>query len=106
MDLIDKHALADLRTIGEIRNAFAHSYDEASFEHEQIAPLCSRLDYTYELLVNQRRGGGDPTIIRAELDKFFVQNRNRFTYTCVTLGQTLIFAARNAAMKVREHGGV
>src|SRR5262249_19839188 len=45
--LIDKYVLKALRTIGEIRNAFAHSYGEALFEHEEIAPLCAQLDYTY-----------------------------------------------------------
>ena len=37
--LINKSTLKALRTIGEIRNAFAHSYGEASFEHPEIAPL-------------------------------------------------------------------
>jgi DNA-binding MltR family transcriptional regulator len=96
LGVIDKHALKGLRTVGEIRNAFAHSYVEATFEHPDIALLCSRLDYVYELFVNERRGGGDPDRIGAELDRFFEQNRNRFTYTCVTLGQALIFAAQQA----------
>lgn len=104
LGLIDKHALKALRTIGEIRNAFAHSYGEATFEHPDIAPLCSRLDYVYELFVNQRRGGGDPERVRAELDRFFTKQRNRFTYTCVTVGQTLIFAARDAQSR-RTHEG-
>lgn len=104
LGLIDKQALKALRTIGEIRNAFAHSYAEGTFEHPDIAPLCSRLDYTYELFVNQRRGGGDPDHVRRELDRFFTKQRNRFTYTCVTLGQTLIFAARDVRARGAGEG--
>jgi len=97
--LIDKHVHKALRTIGEIRNAFAHSYGDATFQHASIAPLCLQLDYAYELFVNKRSSRGDAQRIRAELDQFFVKHRNRFTYTCVTLGQTLIFAAREAREK-------
>jgi DNA-binding MltR family transcriptional regulator len=96
--LIDKHALKALQTIGRIRNAFAHSYSDASFEHEEIAPLCSQLDYTYEIFVKQGYGSGDPTSTQANLDKFFVERRNQFTYTCVVLGQTLIVAAQKTGV--------
>jgi DNA-binding MltR family transcriptional regulator len=95
LGLLDEHALKALRTIAEIRNAFAHSYTDATFSDGEIAAFCSRLDYAYEVFVNQKRAVNAERT-RAALDSFFVKPRNCFTYTCVTLGQTLIRAAGEA----------
>jgi DNA-binding MltR family transcriptional regulator len=92
--LIEKAELTNLRTIGEIRNAFAHAYTEGRFEDDLIAPLCKRLDYAYEVFIVRGHAERDPEKVRAELDAFYKTQRNRFTHTCVTLGQTLIFSAR------------
>jgi DNA-binding MltR family transcriptional regulator len=94
--LIEKAELTNLRTIGEIRNAFAHSYTEGRFDDQLIAPLCNRLDYAYEVFIVRGHAGRDPDKVRTELDTFYKVQRNRFTHTCVTLGQTLILAARKA----------
>lgn len=94
--LIDKAELNNLRTIGEIRNAFAHSYTEGSFDHPSIAPLCASLDFAYEVFIHRGHAGRDGGAVRADLDRFYQKHRNRFTHTCVTLGQTLIMSARRA----------
>jgi hypothetical protein len=89
--------LARTQNVNSIQDlVLHHSYGDAPFEHPEIAPLCSQLTYAYDLFVDQGKGIGDPRQIRAALDDFFKEQRNRFTYTCVTLGQTLIFAAESA----------
>lgn len=94
MGLIDRHALRALRGVGEIRNAFAHSFGVCTFDQAAIKDLCFKLEYAYELHVNQWSQPNQKEASQRELDQFFDTTRNRFTYTCVLLGQTLIHAAR------------
>lgn len=93
LEYIDRDALKALRAVAEIRNTFAHSYGEGSFDQREIADLCSKLDYAYELHVNQWSQPPEKERIRKELDQFFRQPREQFTYNCVLLGQTLIHTA-------------
>ena len=91
--LIEMAELSNLRTIGEIRNSFAHSDTEGRFGDQSIAALCNRLDYAYEVFIVRGHAERDPDKVRSDLDALYKVQRNRFTHTCVTLGQTLIGAA-------------
>lgn len=102
LEYIDRHALKALRAVAEIRNAFAHSYGEGSFDQREIAVLCSKLDYAYELHVNQWSKPHEKEGIRKELDQFFRLPREQFTYTCVLLGQTLIQVAEGVKRGVGQ----
>lgn len=42
-DLIDDEALADLRVLKDIRNAFAHATQNTHFESENIEKLCKKI---------------------------------------------------------------
>lgn len=55
--LIEKAELINLRTVGEIRNAFAHSFTEGAFDHEPIASLCMNLDLDMAKLQFDRMTG-------------------------------------------------
>jgi DNA-binding MltR family transcriptional regulator len=103
LSLIEKSELKNLRTIGEIRNAFAHSYADGAFDDDHIRPLCESLDYAYEVFVTRGGSDRDPKQVRADLDSLYRNVRARFTHACVTLGQTLIFKARE--VQRRDHRG-
>ena len=104
LGLIDKSTVAALRTIAEIRNTFAHSYVEGHFEQDDVGALCDKLDYAYDFIerrVREKEREGT----RKTMDKFFTNRRNRFTYTVMLVGQTLMLAAAGRPALSDESGG-
>lgn len=43
LGLISKGFQTNLTKIGEIRNAFAHFFEEITFKHPEVAPICEQL---------------------------------------------------------------
>jgi hypothetical protein len=50
----------DLRTIKDIRNAFAHSAEAMDFHHEDVARLCATLWYPKKIEFSNRPNPGTP----------------------------------------------
>lgn len=90
LGLINKFAFDDLKKIGQIRNAFAHSHLEANFTVSTIRTLTEELIYRgvldKEISMNNLSVGDPPPT----LSEFDTSPRNRFINTAVTLANHLL----------------
>jgi DNA-binding MltR family transcriptional regulator len=93
LGLINEYIHKDLRTIGKIRNFFAHAHFEITFEDGQIQVLCNKLDYINKL---EKRLG------KEFLSSCYNNSRNIFTTTVALISQQLLLLGLSIKRKEKN----
>jgi DNA-binding MltR family transcriptional regulator len=90
LGLINKFAFDDIKKIGQIRNAFAHSHLEVNFSVPNVQNLTNELSYLAvldkEMSMNNTSVGDPPPTF----SEFATSPRDRFVHTAVMLAQHLL----------------
>jgi DNA-binding MltR family transcriptional regulator len=105
LGLINRFAFKDLKTLGEIRNVFAHSHLTLDFSSPAIQKLTSSLTYLAaldkEMNLNNASVGGP-----ANLAGIATSPRDRFTMTVVTLASHLLLLGLGIEPRQRSNAFV
>jgi DNA-binding MltR family transcriptional regulator len=99
LGLVNEYAFRDLKTIGTIRNAFAHSHLAVTFADQAVTDLALQLDYLSvldtEMNINDGRGA-------VFLSRVASAPRERFVFTVVMLANQLLLLALGAKRQQRS----
>lgn len=105
LGLIPKGLFQNLRTVGEIRNLFAHSYLSLSFDDSKVATLCESL--TFPNLAARIRVGGD-TGQSHDIDDPWAQYthpKSKFTVCVALMASRLLLAGLSTERRPRQEKG-
>jgi len=101
LGLINTFAFKDLKTIGNIRNAFAHSHLSVSFSSPQVQDLTAALGYLAvldeEMNMNNASVGDS-----VPMSKTAASPRDRFVMTVVMLSSQLLLLGLGLERRVRS----
>lgn len=99
LGLINEYAFRDIKTIGTIRNAFAHSHLAVTFADQAVTQLALQLDYLSvldkEMNMNDGRGS-------AFLSRIASLPRERFVFTVAMLADQLLLLALGTKRQQRS----
>lgn len=105
LGLISKGLLQNLRTVGEIRNRFAHSYLSLSFNDPEVVKLCLQLNFPK--VAGGKRIEGD-TGNSYDIDdpwKGFAEPKLRFTICVALMANRLLSTGRSMKRRPKQDNG-
>jgi DNA-binding MltR family transcriptional regulator len=86
MEYIEKHQFQDIQTLLDIRNLFAHTHEQQSFENKEIDEKCRNLNLSSMLKIEDVAEAS-----RSGHEAMLKTPKIRFSMACTTICNHLLY---------------